>query len=69
MAATTPAQIDYIRLVALRGALRLEMRGMRMSRGASALSVAKRQGYTGNRATILSKVEEDIEAHPANPNK
>lgn len=68
MAATTPGQIAYIRLFTLRQAIRLEARGMKMSSGRSALSIAKSEGYKGSRETILAAIETDLAAHPDNPN-
>jgi hypothetical protein len=70
MAATTPAQVDYIRLCAFRGALKLEARGMRMSRGSSALSKARAQGLTTSRTIFgaLEDVNALIAKHPENPN-
>lgn len=69
MAATTPGQIDYIKLCALRGALRMEARGMKMSRGQSALSVARRDGITTKRTArgALEDVIEAIKVHPDAP--
>jgi hypothetical protein len=70
MAATTPGQVDYIRLCTFRGALKLEARGMKMSRGASALSIAKKQGLVTSRTTLgaLEEINALIAKHPDNPN-
>ena len=70
MAATTPGQIDYIVLVALRGGLRMEARGMRLSNNRpSALSVARRDGITTKRTAreALVDVIEAIKVHPDAP--
>jgi hypothetical protein len=69
MAATTPGQVDYIRLCAFRGALKLEARGMKMSRGQSALSKAKAQGLVKSRTTLgaLEEINAMISKHPDNP--
>jgi hypothetical protein len=45
----TPEQIEAASILALRGALRLESRGMKMSRGRSALSIARDRGLTTKR--------------------
>ncbi len=42
--------IDGFRLAALKGALSLEAKGMKMSRGRSALSVAKGMGFKARTA-------------------
>lgn len=57
----TPSQIEMFGLVALRGALRLELVGMK-KRGQSALSIAKAQGYKGNRAAIIAQIQARIDS-------
>lgn len=57
----TPEGIAFFRLAALKGALLLEAKGMRMSSRRSALSVAKSMGYTGSRAKITAAVVADVE--------
>ena len=63
----TPEDIDFARLLALRGALKLEANyGLKLSRGVSALSIAKRSyGLRGNRAKIMAQVEQMIEDRKA----
>lgn len=57
----TGSSIDYFRLCALRGALRLEMAGMKR-RGRSAYSIIKTEfGFRGTRARVLSQLESLIE--------
>lgn len=53
----TPEGIALYRLIALKGALKLEALGMKR-RGQSALSIAKREyGCKGNRAKVLEQIE------------
>ena len=60
-ALTTPGQIALFRLCTLRTALKLETRGLRMSKGPTALSVLKSEyGYKGDRAKVLAQVVADI---------
>lgn len=60
-ALTTPGQIALFRLCTLRTALKLETRGLRMSKGPTALSVLKSEyGYKGDRAKVLEQVVADI---------
>lgn len=43
----TPEEINFASVLALRSALKLQVRGMRLSnRGPSALSIAKKRGFT-----------------------
>jgi len=60
---TTPAQIATYRLAALRTALKLELRGLHMSRGATAYSILRKEyGYKGKREAVLAQVTADVEA-------
>lgn len=59
MILTTPEQISAYRLATLRGALKLEMAGMK-GRGRTALSVLRGMGYSGNREKVLAQVVEDL---------
>ena len=59
MTLTTPEQISAYRLAVLRGALKLEMAGMK-GRGRTALSVLRGMGYSGNREKVLAQVVEDL---------
>lgn len=61
-ALTTPEQIAMFRLATLRSALRLELRGMRVSRGRTAYAVLKDMGYRGTRDAVLAQVTADVEA-------
>ena len=54
----TKEGISAFRLLALRGALRLESFGMRRSRGPSALAIVKAEfGLKGNAKTVLPQFE------------
>lgn len=54
----TPEGIEAYRLLALRGALKLEMVGMRRSHGPSASTIIKREfNLKGNNASILTQYE------------
>lgn len=60
-ALTTPQQIDLYRLCVLRTGLKLEARGLRMSKGPSALSYLRSEyGYKGQRDAILAQVTADV---------
>ena len=59
---TTPEQIATYRLAALRTALRLELKGMRVSKGPTAYSILRSQyGYKGKREAVLAQVTADVE--------
>lgn len=59
------------RMLALKGALKLELLGMRRSRGPSALSIVKREfGLKGSKQAVLAKFTqmcEDVVEHRAKP--
>ena len=57
----TPEQFAWFNLARLRGALRLEIAGMK-GRGPSALSQLRVMGYKGDRAKVLAQVHRDLEA-------
>ena len=55
--ANTPDKIEMFRLLALRGALKLELVGMRR-RGPSAYSIIKSQyGFKGSKQRVLDQFE------------
>jgi hypothetical protein len=56
-----PVATNAVRLFALRSAIRLEMKGLKMSRGRSALAIAKAE-FGLSRGTKAEKVIEAIEA-------
>jgi hypothetical protein len=51
-----PEQIEAFRLLTLRQALMLEMKGMRRT-GKSAYSILREMGYTGTRAEVLEQLD------------
>ncbi len=58
----TPEQIDAFRLRALRGALKLEILGMRR-KGRSVYSIVKEEfGFKGNKVKVLQQLEGHIES-------
>ena len=58
----TPEQIDAFRLRALRGALKLEILGMKRG-GRSAYSIVKEEfGFKGSKIKVLQQLEEKIES-------
>ena len=58
---TTPEQFAWFNLARLRGALRLEIAGVK-GRGQSALSQLRAIGYKGSRDKVLAAVHRDLEA-------
>lgn len=60
-ALSTPEQIDLYRLMTLRTGLRLEIKGMQMSRGRTCYAILKDEGYKGSRQKVLEQVMQDIE--------
>ena len=64
-ALTTPTQIALFRLATLRSGLKLETKGLRMSRGPTAYAILKGMGYRGTRAEVLTRVTADVEAGKA----
>jgi hypothetical protein len=57
----TPEGINFVQLVARKGALRLEMLGMR-GRGPSAYSIIKSEyGLKGSRESVLAQMDTLIE--------
>lgn len=64
-ALTAAAQIALFRLATLRSGLKLETKGLRMSRGPTAYAILKGMGYKGNRAEVLTRVTADVEAGKA----
>jgi len=68
MVMLTGNQIQKARLLALQMGMRLEARGMRMSRGRTAMSIVKGEfGFKGNRAKIQAQLQTVIEAMPNTP--
>jgi hypothetical protein len=61
---TGAAGIDFFRLCALRGALKLQKLGM-TRRGPSALSIARKSGFKGSIDKVLSQVQAEIDRRKA----
>jgi len=61
-ALSTPEQIEAYRLATLRTGLRLEIKGLRMSRGRTSYALLKDLGYKGSRERVLEMVTADVEA-------
>ena len=61
MILTTPDQIARYRLATLRAALKLEIAGMKRSRGPSVYSILKKEGFTGTRAAVLQQLNDQLE--------
>ena len=58
----TTEQIEAYRLATLRTGLRMEIRGLRMSRGRTCYAHLKAIGYKGSREKVLEQVTADVEA-------
>ena len=54
---TNPEHIEQMRLLTLRQALKLEMRGMK-KRGKSAYAILNQEGYKGTRQEVFDKLTE-----------
>ena len=58
-----PEQIALYQMLVLRSALKLEMLGLKMSRGRTAYSIAKEElGIKGNKQKVLDQVHEMIQS-------
>jgi len=54
-----PEQIEHFRFLTLRQGLKLELKGLRMSRGASAYAIIKRElGLKGSRVSVFNQLSE-----------
>ena len=60
-ALTTPEQINTYRLMTLKAGLKLEIKGLRMSRGRTCYAILKAEGYTGSRETVLTALTQHID--------
>ena len=58
----TTEQIEAFRLATLRTGLRLEIKGLRVSRGRTSYATLKALGYKGSRERVLEMVTADVEA-------
>ena len=64
-ALTTTDQIETFRLITLRSALKLEIKGLKRN-GQSAYKILKAMGFTGLRQSVLEQVTDEIEYRKAN---
>ena len=64
-ALTTTEQIETFRLITLRSALKLEIKGLKRN-GQSAYKILKAMGFTGLRQSVLEQVTDEIEYRKAN---
>tara|TARA_R110000744_G_C18865441_1_gene504532 strand:+ start:43 stop:249 length:207 start_codon:yes stop_codon:yes gene_type:complete len=68
MTTLTGNQIIKARLFVLQAGMALEAKGIKMSRGISAMSIVKREfGFRGNRAKVQSQLQAIIDAMPDSP--
>ena len=58
MIITGKENIELFRLMTLRQGLKLEISGIKVSRGVSILKILKKMGYTGTRQQILAQLDE-----------
>ena len=58
MMITGKENIELFRLMTLRQVLKLEMSGLKVSRGVSIVKILKKMGYTGTRAQMLAQLDE-----------
>jgi|TARA_R110002153_G_scaffold207384_1_gene360227 hypothetical protein len=58
----TPQQINAFRLRTIATGIKLEMRGLKLSRGKSCYSIAKSEfGFKGNRQSVLDQLLNKME--------
>ena len=61
-------QIHKARLLALQSAMNLEAKGLRMSRGRTAMSIVKQEfGFKGNRSKIQTQLQTVIDSMSDSP--
>jgi hypothetical protein len=58
MTILTGNQIEHARVLTLRTMLKLEIQGLKMSRGPTAYSILKKMGYKGSREKVLIELNE-----------
>ena len=58
MMITGKQNIELFRHMTLRQGLKLEISGLKVSRGVSILKILKKEGYTGTRAQVLAQLDE-----------
>lgn len=57
---TTKRDIELFRLLSLRGALKLEILGLKHSRGSIYAAVKREFGFKGNKKKVLAQLEQHI---------
>jgi hypothetical protein len=68
MTMLTGNQIHKARLLALQSAMSLEAKGLKMSRGRTAMSIVKQEfGFKGNRSKIQAQLQTVIDSMPNTP--
>jgi hypothetical protein len=68
MTILTGNQIHKARLITLQMGMKLEAKGLRMSRGRSAMSIVKQGfGFKGNRSAIQAQLQAVIDSMPDTP--
>jgi hypothetical protein len=68
MTMLTGRQIDKFRLITLEKGIKLEGKGISMSRGRSCLAIVKAEfGWKGNRVSILARLRDHIDSMPDSP--
>jgi len=64
MVITEPNQISLYRLLTLRSGLRLELRGLKVSKGRTCYAIIKQEfGFKGDKASVLEQFENYLSAH------
>jgi len=64
MVITEPNQIATYRLLTLRAGLRLELRGLKISKGRSCYAIIKQEfGFKGDKANVLEQFENYLSTH------
>jgi len=68
MTMLTGNQIHKARLLALQSGMKLEAKGLRMSRGKTAMAIVKQEfGFKGNRSKIQAQLQTVIDSMPNTP--
>ena len=64
MVITEPNQIALYRLLTLRTGLKLELRGLKVSKGRTCYAIIKQEfGFKGDKASVLEQFENYLSAH------
>ena len=64
MVITEPNQILLYRLLTLRAGLRLELRGLKVSKGRTCYAIIKQEfGFKGDKSSVLEQFENYLSAH------